>query len=181
MKPTDKQLYSHKNSCHPSNTKKPLAYGLCLWIRMICEKEEDSKKQCTSLKSQLRKRGCSGRFIDSQLQKADMLDRTDLWKQSRDRKLEADRVPLVLTYSSLLPKYMTLFSSTRMYYTSLKGWTGILRVHPWSSIEGTKIYVICFYMAKRTGLWLGTLTHVTRDAFTVPEFWNQTYWIHPDR
>ena len=51
-----------------------------------------------------------------------MIDRTDLLKQSRDRKWEVDRVPLVLTYSSLLPnihdivvKHMhVLYQSERM-------------------------------------------------------------------
>ena len=65
------------------------------------------------------------------------LDRTDLLKQSRDRKREVNRVPLVLTYSSLPPNVQDIvfthmhvlyqsekFSRTCMYYTSLKGREG---------------------------------------------------------
>ena len=37
-KPSDKQLYLKKSSCHPSHTKTGLAYGLALRIRRICEK-----------------------------------------------------------------------------------------------------------------------------------------------
>lgn len=104
VKPTDKQLYLRKNSCHPPNTKKSLAYGLGLRIRRICEKEEDYQKHRADLKSQLRKRGYSGAFIENQLQKVDRLDRSELLTQSRDRKRRADdRVPLVVTYSNLLP------------------------------------------------------------------------------
>ena len=45
------------------------------------------------------------------------LDRTDLLKQSRDRKRQVDRVPLVLTYSSLLPNRRdTVFTHMHILY-----------------------------------------------------------------
>ena len=40
VKPTDKQLYLRQDSCHPSHTKKSLAYGLGIRIRRICERDD---------------------------------------------------------------------------------------------------------------------------------------------
>ena len=78
VKSTDKQLYLRNNSCHPPSTKKSLAYGFGFRIRRICEKEEDYTKHRAALKTQLRKHGYSGAFIENQLQKVDTLDRSKL-------------------------------------------------------------------------------------------------------
>ena len=69
IKPTDKQLYLNSSSCHPSNTKKGLAYGFGLRMKRIYEKEEGYKKHRQDLKIQLRRRGYSGKLIESQLGK----------------------------------------------------------------------------------------------------------------
>ena len=73
IKPTDKQLYLNSSSYHPSNTKKGLAYGLGLRVERVCEKEEDYRKHRQDLKIQLRRRGYSGKLIESQLGKVDKL------------------------------------------------------------------------------------------------------------
>lgn len=122
VKPTDKQLYLNSSSCHPSNTKKGLAYGLGLRIKRICEKEKDYQRHRQDLKIQLRKRGYSGKLIESQLQKVDRLERSDLLRYSGKKDKNAKRVPLVMTYSNLLPdvhgivrKHMdVLYRSSRM-------------------------------------------------------------------
>ena len=103
VKPTDKQLYLRKNSYHPPNTNKSLAYGLGVRIRRICEKEKDYTKHRAALTTQLRNRGNSGAFIENQLQKIDTLGRSKLLAHSTGTKEETDRVPLVQTYSNLLP------------------------------------------------------------------------------
>ena len=54
-------------------------------------------------KIQLRRRGYSGRLIESQLQKVDKLDRSELLKNKNRNDKNAKRVPLVVTYSNLLP------------------------------------------------------------------------------
>ena len=74
-KPSDKQLYLNSSSNHPPNTKKGLAYGLGLRIRIICEKESDYLQHRQELKLQLRRRGYSGKLIETQLRKVDKLDR----------------------------------------------------------------------------------------------------------
>ena len=96
VKPTDKQLYLRQDSCHPSHTKKSLAYGLGIRIRRICERDDDYFKHRSDLKKQLRKRGYSGKLIEQQLQKVDKMDRGKLL-ENRNKKNKSDRVPLVLT------------------------------------------------------------------------------------
>ena len=122
IKLTDKQLYLNSSSCHPSNTKKGLAYGLGLRIKRICEKEEDYRKHRQDLKIQLQRRGYSGKLIESQLGKVDKLVRSDLLNSSRKKDKTLQRVPLVVTYSNLLQdvhgivrKHMNvLYRSSRM-------------------------------------------------------------------
>ena len=102
VKPSDKQLYLNSSSNHPPNTKKGLAYGLGLRIRRICEKESDYLQHRQELKLQLRRRGYSGKLIETQLRKVDKLDRDELLGMKRQDK-NAKRVPLVVTFSNLLP------------------------------------------------------------------------------
>ena len=85
IKPTDKQLYLNSSSCHLSNTKKGLASGLGLRVKRICEKKEDYRKHRQDLKIQLRRRDYSGKLIESQLEKVDRLERSDLLNSSRKK------------------------------------------------------------------------------------------------
>ena len=82
IKPTDKQLYLRQTSSHPPNTKKALAFGLGVRVRRICEKEDDYRRHRGRLKTQLRRRGYSGSFVEKELQKADGLNRDDLLTHS---------------------------------------------------------------------------------------------------
>ena len=102
VKPTDKQLYLRNDSCHPSHTKKSLAYGLGIRLRRICEKDNDYYKHMADLKKQLRKCGYCGKLIEQQLQKVDKMEREKLLHNTT-KKDNSRRVPLVLTYSKLLP------------------------------------------------------------------------------
>ena len=101
-KPSDKHIYVHKNSNHPASVKKSLPYGLGIRIRRICSRESDYMSRRTELKSYLRKRGYSSRFIESQLEKVDKINRSDLLSYKTKDK-NKDRVPLVITYSKHLP------------------------------------------------------------------------------
>jgi hypothetical protein len=76
--------------------------GLGLRLRRICERDEDYHKHRQNLKVQLRKRGYSGKLTEKQLSRVDILDKDDLL-QRKDTKRKEDRIPLVLTYSKLLP------------------------------------------------------------------------------
>ena len=70
-RPSDKQLYLKKSSCHPYHTKTGLADGLALRIRLICEKDEDYSRHRKKLKVQPKKRGYAGKFVERQLQSVD--------------------------------------------------------------------------------------------------------------
>ena len=72
-------------------------------VRRICEKEDDYRRHRGRLKTQLRRRGYSGSFVEKELQKADGLNRDDLLSKRRQERESSKRVPLILTYSSLLP------------------------------------------------------------------------------
>jgi hypothetical protein len=121
-KPTDKHQYLQFKSSHPNNMKKSLPYGLGIRIRRICSKENDYKRRRQELKMQLRKRGYSGKFIESQLTKVDRLDRRDLLKYRQKQNKQDTRVPLVVTFKQQLPniseivrKHMkTLYKSEKM-------------------------------------------------------------------
>lgn len=108
IKPTDKMLYLQESSCHPPHTKKSLAYGLGVRIKRICEREEDYVRHRGLLKQQLRKRGYSGKTIEQQLRKVDDQDRHTLLLKKEKRK-KIDRVPLVLTFSKILPDIRAIF------------------------------------------------------------------------
>jgi hypothetical protein len=101
-KPSDKHLYLHAKSCHPTHTKKGMPYGLGVTIKRICQKKEDYETNMKTLKTQLRKRGYSGKTVDQQLNKVDQQDRQDLLRY-KNKKSTNNRVPLVLTYNNLLP------------------------------------------------------------------------------
>ena len=53
-------------------------------------------------KSQLRRWGYSGAFIENQLQEVDKLERFELLSHSNESKEAIERIPLVLTFSSFL-------------------------------------------------------------------------------
>ena len=100
-KPTDKHLYLQSKSNHPPHTKKAIPYGLGIRIKRICQNHNDYQKRRQELKTQLRKRGYSGKYIESQLQKVDNIPRENLLKyKEKDKKT---RVPLVLTFTKHLP------------------------------------------------------------------------------
>ena len=83
--------------------KKAIPYGLALRLRRICQNENDYLKHRRELKGQLRKRGYNGKFVENQLKKADNLDRKKLLQRKPQDKVTSERVPLVITYTDLLP------------------------------------------------------------------------------
>ena len=74
-----------------------------------------SYKHRGDLKKQLRKRGYSGKLIEQQLQKVDKMEREKLLHNTA-KKDNSRRVPLVLTYSKLLPDVLNIL---RKHQTTL--------------------------------------------------------------
>ena len=111
-KPSDKQHYLKNSSCHP------LANGLALRIRRICEKDEDYSRHRKELKCQLRKRCYAGKFVEGQLQRVDNQKQEELLQHTH-KSGKKGRMPLVMTFSKLLPDILqkhsyTLYRSDRM-------------------------------------------------------------------
>lgn len=101
-KPTDKHLYLHKNSSHPESTKKSIPYGLALRAKRICTNESTYKQHRENIKTQLQKRGYEDRHIETELNKVDSKERSDLLQYNEDKE-NTERIPLVLTFSRALP------------------------------------------------------------------------------
>ena len=147
VKPYDKQLYLNSSSCHPPNTKKGFAYGLGLRIRRICEKESDYLRH-RQLKLQLRRRGYSGKLTEPQFRKVDGLDRDKLLEGKRKDK-NAKRVPLVMTFSNLLPNmHRFVRKHIDVLYRSEKMRELLENLHWWHS-EETETCVIFLSMANK--------------------------------
>jgi hypothetical protein len=103
VKPTDKHVYVASDSCHPTHVKRAIPYGLGVRLKRICDDEQSYKTRRNELKTQLKSRGYKSGFIESQLKRVDRLDRTQLINRSKTVKTNTDRVPLVVTYSKVLP------------------------------------------------------------------------------
>ena len=70
-KKTDKHLYVQVKSSHPASVKRAIPYGLGIRMKRICSQTEDYEKHRKELKTHLRKRGYSGKFIEGQLRRVD--------------------------------------------------------------------------------------------------------------
>ena len=101
-KPTDKHLYLHSRSDHPSTTKKAIPYGLGVRARRICSNEQAYQEERQAIKKRLVKRGYRESDIEKSLKAVDTKDRKTLLQYRTNKKVN-DRVPLVLTYHRNLP------------------------------------------------------------------------------
>ena len=101
-KPTDRHLYLHKNSCHPSSIKKAIPYGLGIRAKRICSTEKEYKKNKDNITKHLKQRGYSYKEIKQMTNKVDNKPRNDLL-QYRQNETENSRIPLVITYNKSLP------------------------------------------------------------------------------
>jgi hypothetical protein len=100
-KDTDRHLYLHRKSEHPNSVKKAVPYGLGVRLRRICQNQEDYQIHREELKTQMRRRGYTGKEVEGQLKKVDGLQREDLMK--KQEKKSTTRVPMVIQYSRSLP------------------------------------------------------------------------------
>ena len=92
VKPTDKRLYVLSDSCHPTHQKTSIAYSQSL--RRICTCIEDSNTHTDLLKSALERRGYTAPNIDTAIEKARCLNRSELIQPSSARKNPDDHKTL---------------------------------------------------------------------------------------
>ena len=86
VKPTDKRLYVLSDSCHPTNQKTSIAYSQSLRLRQICTCIGNYTTHTDLLKSALERRGYTALNIDTAIEKARSLNRSELIKPSSARK-----------------------------------------------------------------------------------------------
>ena len=92
-KPTDKHLYLQSKSNHLPHTKKAVPFGFGIRIRRICQNEVDYEGRRKALKMQLRRRGYSGKHIEGQLRRVDVIPREQLLRY-KEKNDESEIVPL---------------------------------------------------------------------------------------
>ena len=117
-KPTDRQSYLYKSSCHPAHLKKSIPFGQALRLRRICTESVEFDKACEKLKTRLLQRGYSNDNINAQISKAKKMDREYLLKRREKDQLE--KLPFVVTYNQQLPNLREAID---------KHWD-ILHIHP---------------------------------------------------
>ena len=77
-KPTDKHMYLYMCSSRPASTKKAIPYGLGVRIKRICSSNDNYLRHHKYLKSHLQDRGYNTNFIEDELGKVDVKERTEL-------------------------------------------------------------------------------------------------------
>ncbi len=121
VKPSDAHMYVEWKSDHPCSIKNAISYGLAIRLKRICSDEKDYRKHRRELKYQLRGRGYSMRFVESQLRRVDNLKRDDLLEyRHRNNKNGNNRVPLVLTYAKQLPEVREIVQKRMSSYIGRK-------------------------------------------------------------
>ena len=102
-KPTDSHQFLHWTSCHPKHTKRSLPYGLAFRLNQICSTSDKLQLRTTELTGFLKQRGYSSRLINTQINKALSIPRSEALKPTDNSKDTLDRVPLAVTYHPSLP------------------------------------------------------------------------------
>ena len=103
VKETDTHQYLDFSSCHTYHTKKGIPYGQALRIRRIVSDDNVFEGRCSELKDWLRKRGYPDGMVDEQIDRAKIVDRTELLDRERIRE-DNKRDILVLSYHPCLSK-----------------------------------------------------------------------------
>ena len=134
-------MYLHVTPNRPNTVKNAIPYGLGIRAKRICSTEEDYKMQRTEIKSHLRKRGYDQNLVEDQLKKVDNLDRETLLRYNTRK--QANRVPLVTTYSKGLPNIHSILKKNMKILYQSERMKKISKNHLLFRIKGTetlKIY-----------------------------------------
>jgi hypothetical protein len=101
-KKTDKHLYLHADSSHPTYVKKSIPYGLTVRVRRICSEETSYQHERKNIVTNLKKRGYREKLINIEIKKAEGKTREELLKQ-KGRPNKNNKLPLSVVYSKSLP------------------------------------------------------------------------------
>ena len=81
-KPTDRNQYLLTSSCHPNQTKLNIPFSLALRIVRICSVEEEREQRFAELKSFLMEREYTQGLVNSAINRARKIPRTEALKKS---------------------------------------------------------------------------------------------------
>ena len=101
-KKTDRNQYLLTSSCHPAHTTKNIPFSLALRIVRICSKPEDRDTRFKELKELLLSREYKPGLIDSAINKAKQIPRTEALKKV-ERATSSKRPVFVVSYDPRLP------------------------------------------------------------------------------
>ena len=101
-KPTDRNQYLLPSSCHPAHCTENIPFSLALRIVRICSEETDRDRRLTELKEMLLARDYHRNVVNSAINKALRIPRSDALKRVV-REKSTDRVVFVVTYDPRLP------------------------------------------------------------------------------
>ena len=115
VKETDTHQFLHFSSCHPFHTKKGIPYSQAVRMRRICSREDLFQNRISDLKDWLYTRGYEKELVDSQVERASLLDRsTILQGNSGDNDL-GGRVVFCTTFHPALRKQIyTIFREAQV-------------------------------------------------------------------
>lgn len=114
-KPTDRMQYLLPSSCHPPHTINNIPYSLCHRLVRICSEEDTLMKRLDELKLFLLMRNYDEKLINTSIQKALNLKRSEaLQKVTREKK---NRIPFVVSYHPSLPPLSKILKDAWKFMT----------------------------------------------------------------
>ena len=96
-KPTDSHSYLLFSSSHPNHTKQSIPYSQFLRLRRLCSDDKDFETKSSEMRSFFVQRGYPTHLLDTAVQRASSIPRSDTLKQ-RLESVSEDKIPLVLTF-----------------------------------------------------------------------------------
>ena len=108
-KKTDRNQYLLTSSCHPAHTTKNIPFSLALRIVRICSLPEDREKRFEELRGLLLSREYKGGAIDTAIQRARKIPRSEALKKVV-REQDTQRPVFVISYDPRLPSISKIVS-----------------------------------------------------------------------
>ena len=116
-KPTDTHQYLHAQSCHRNVYKKCIIYGEAVMIKAIFSIEEKLNNRLEQLKQWLVDHGYKEDHVDSEIERAKLVERTVLL-QKRDKEVD-DSITIVLTYHPALSQVYEILRRSHKHVIKL--------------------------------------------------------------
>ena len=103
IKETNKQLFLDYNSNHPEHCTKSIPYSQGLRVIERCTNHQEAEHHLANLKSKFEDRNYPTDLINEQFERARRKDRNALIHQQRRKKINDDKVRLIITHNQTNP------------------------------------------------------------------------------